>query len=44
MVAAGIADKCEFQLAYAIGVARPVSMSVDTKGTEKFPMMKFSGW
>ena len=35
VVAAGLADKCEFQLAYAIGVARPVSMSVDTKGTGK---------
>ncbi len=33
IVAAGIADKCEIQLAYAIGVARPVSILVDTFGT-----------
>lgn len=35
IVAAGLADKCEIQLAYAIGVARPVSILVDTFGTEK---------
>ncbi|WJH36301.1 methionine adenosyltransferase [Paenibacillus sp. CC-CFT747] len=35
LVAAGLADKCEIQLAYAIGVARPVSISVDTFGTGK---------
>jgi S-adenosylmethionine synthetase len=35
IVAAGLADKCEIQLAYAIGVARPVSISVDTYGTGK---------
>jgi len=35
VVAAGIADKCEVQLAYAIGVAKPVSVLVDTKGTGK---------
>lgn len=35
VVAAGIADKCEIQLAYAIGVARPVSIMVDTFGTGK---------
>ncbi|MGD6968791.1 methionine adenosyltransferase [Rossellomorea vietnamensis] len=33
IVAAGLADKCEVQLAYAIGVARPVSISIDTFGT-----------
>ncbi|MBQ3291594.1 MAG: methionine adenosyltransferase [Mogibacterium sp.] len=33
VVAAGIADECEVQLAYAIGVAEPVSVSVDTFGT-----------
>lgn len=33
IVAAGLADNCEVQLAYAIGVARPVSISVDTFGT-----------
>lgn len=35
IVAAGLADKCEVQLAYAIGVADPVSILIDTKGTEK---------
>ena len=35
IVAAGIADRCEIQLAYAIGVARPVSIFVDTFGTGK---------
>lgn len=35
IVAAGIADKVEIQLAYAIGVARPVSIHVDTLGTGK---------
>jgi len=33
IVAAGLADKCEIQLAYAIGVASPVSINVDTYGT-----------
>lgn len=37
IVAAGIADRCEIQLAYAIGVARPVSIFVDTFGTGKIP-------
>ena len=36
IVAAGIADKCEVQLAYAIGVAQPVSILVDTFGTGKY--------
>ena len=35
IVAAGLADKCEVQLAYAIGVAKPVSILVDTFGTGK---------
>jgi len=35
IVAAGLADKCEIQLAYAIGVAKPVSIMVDTFGTGK---------
>ena len=35
VVAAGIADKCEIQLAYAIGVAKPVSIMADTFGTGK---------
>lgn len=36
IVAAGIAARCEIQLAYAIGVAKPVSVMVDTSGTGKF--------
>ena len=35
IVAAGLADKCEIQLSYAIGVARPTSIMVDTVGTGK---------
>ncbi|WP_323708434.1 methionine adenosyltransferase [Mammaliicoccus sciuri] len=35
IVASGLADKCEVQLAYAIGVAQPVSISIDTFGTGK---------
>ena len=35
IVAAGIASRCEVQMAYAIGVARPVSLMVDTFGTGK---------
>jgi len=35
IVAAGLADECEVQLAYAIGVAQPVALYVDTKGTGK---------
>ena len=37
IVAAGLADSCEIQLAYAIGVARPVSVMVDTFGTGRLP-------
>ncbi len=37
IVAANLAEKCEVQLAYAIGVARPVSISIDTFGTGKVP-------
>ena len=36
MVAAGLADKCEVQVAYAIGIAKPVSIMVDSFGTGKF--------
>ena len=36
VVAAALADKCEIQLAYAIGVAKPVSVMVDTFGTGKY--------
>ena len=35
IVAAGLADKCEIQLSYAIGVAHPTSIMVDTYGTGK---------
>jgi S-adenosylmethionine synthetase len=37
VVAAGLADRCEIQIAYAIGVAEPVSMAVDTDGTAVVP-------
>lgn len=37
IVAAGLADKCEVQIAYAIGVAKPVSLLVSTFGTGKVP-------
>lgn len=37
IVAAGLADKCEVQLAYAIGVADPVSVMINTFGTGKIP-------
>ena len=37
LVDAGVASRCEIQLAYAIGVARPVSIFVDTFGTGKLP-------
>jgi S-adenosylmethionine synthetase len=37
LVAAGLADRCEIQLAYAIGVSDPVSIRVDTEGSGKLP-------
>ncbi|MDP3991110.1 MAG: methionine adenosyltransferase [Candidatus Nealsonbacteria bacterium] len=37
IVASGLADKCELQVAYSIGVAQPVSILVDTQGTGKIP-------
>jgi len=40
IVASGIADKCEIQLAYAIGVAEPVSINIDCFGTNKIPVDK----
>ena len=40
VVAAGLADKCEIQLSYAIGVAQPTSVMVDTFGTGKLPDQK----
>lgn len=41
IVASGLADKCEVQLAYAIGVAHPVSISIDTFGTGKISEDQF---
>ncbi|AHF01781.1 S-adenosylmethionine synthetase [Thiomicrospira aerophila AL3] len=40
IVAAGLADKCEIQVSYAIGVAEPTSISIDTFGTEKIAVEK----
>ncbi len=42
IVAAGLAKKCQVELAYAIGVAKPVSVLVDTFGTGKLPDEKIS--
>jgi len=42
IVAAGLADACEIQLSYAIGVARPISVLVDTEGTAKISEQKIS--
>jgi len=42
VVAAGLADRCLVQVAYAIGVARPVSLMVNTYGTEKVPVEKIN--
>ena len=42
IVAAGLADRCEVQLAYAIGVAEPVSVLIDTFGTAKVDEQKIS--
>ena len=44
IVASGLADRAEVQLAYAIGVARPVSISVDTFGTGKVEENKLVEW
>ena len=38
VVASGLADECEVQFAYAIGVAKPLSLMVDTRGSEKVPV------
>ena len=40
VVAAGLADRCEVQLSYAIGVAQPVSLLIDTFGTESVPVRR----
>ncbi|MBI4141487.1 methionine adenosyltransferase domain-containing protein, partial [Candidatus Woesearchaeota archaeon] len=42
IVAAGLADRCEVQLAYAIGIAEPVSVLIDTFGTAKISETKIS--
>lgn len=42
VVAAGLADKCEVQISYAIGVAEPTSVNVDTFGTSKIPEEKIN--
>jgi S-adenosylmethionine synthetase len=42
VVAAGLADRCEIQLSYAIGVAKPLSVFVDTFGTGKIPVDKLT--
>ena len=42
VVAAGLADECTLEVAYAIGVARPVSLFVNTKGTGKLPDEKIA--
>ena len=42
VVAAGLAEKCEIQVAYAIGVAEPVSVFVETFGTNTVPNEKIS--
>jgi S-adenosylmethionine synthetase len=40
IVAAGLADKCEVQVSYAIGIPEPTSINVDTSGTNKIPEEK----
>jgi S-adenosylmethionine synthetase len=42
VVAAGLADKCEVQISYAIGVAQPTSVNVDTFGSNKIPEAKIA--
>jgi S-adenosylmethionine synthetase len=42
VVAAGLADRCEIQVAYAIGVARPLSINVETFGTGELPDRKIA--
>ncbi len=43
MVAAGLADRCEIQVAYAIGVAHPLSVNVETFGTGKIQDDRIAG-
>jgi S-adenosylmethionine synthetase len=42
IVAAGLAEACEIQLSYAIGVAQPISVLIDTEGTSKISERKLS--
>jgi S-adenosylmethionine synthetase len=42
LVAAGLCDKCEVQVAYAIGVAQPVSIMIDAAGTGKIPSARMA--
>ena len=42
VVAAGLADRCEVQVAYAIGKAQPVGLFIETFGTEKFDLVQIS--
>jgi S-adenosylmethionine synthetase len=42
VVAAGLADRCQLQVAYAIGVAHPMSVNVDCFGTERIPLDKLT--
>ncbi|WP_017942867.1 MULTISPECIES: methionine adenosyltransferase [unclassified Thioalkalivibrio] len=44
IVAAGLADKCEIQVSYAIGVAEPTSITIDTFGTGKLDDRKIEGF
>jgi len=43
IVAAGLADKCEIQMGYVIGKAKPVSLFIDTMGTHKIPEERLEG-
>jgi S-adenosylmethionine synthetase len=43
LVAAGLADRVELQVAYAIGMARPLSLLIDTFGTEHIPATRITG-
>jgi S-adenosylmethionine synthetase len=44
IVAAGLAERCEIQVAYAIGVAQPVSLNVETFGTGVVEEQQLVGW
>ncbi len=44
VVAAGLADECLLQISYAIGIAEPLSLYIDTKGTSKLPQEQILSW